>query len=415
MTNVERASAFARDILKQYTPETQPLSFWIFDIKGVEDAINRWKTAMPHVKPCFAVKCCPEPHLVKLLAELGCGFDCASIDEIKEVIKLGCQPDDITFSQTFKPYNQLIEADSLGICHTIVDSIEEIDKVAQYAPKMGVMLRVKENDLTAGHVFGDKFGVTDDEIPLCIKEIAKCGLKFDGVHFHVGSNSHNNEIFRLALQKARGVVTIAQEHGLEPYIVDIGGGFSQPAPFEQFASAIEDSIAALDFPKNFIFISEPGRYMASNSFHVVTSLHGKRVRTVEGKKRIEYVCGEGVHGAFGCCLWFEREMKCFCLDKDKENKETYDSLIYGPSCNGSDYVATGHFPEMTPGKDWLFFPNSGAYTISMASNFNGFESRFSKIYTLPSDDRKSVKIPEDLEKYSVPALSGRPGEWGVDN
>ena len=127
----------AKEIISQYTAENQPLGFWMFDIQGTLNAFERWKKNMPSVRPCFAIKCNPEPHFVKLLGDLGCGFDCASINEIKEVIQLGFKPEDITFSQCFKPFGQLIEAYKLGIRHTIVDSIEEIEKIAKYAPEMG--------------------------------------------------------------------------------------------------------------------------------------------------------------------------------------------------------------------------------------------------------------------------------------
>ncbi|EDR27353.1 ornithine decarboxylase, putative [Entamoeba dispar SAW760] len=398
---------FALSLINQFKPENQPLGFWIFDTKGAEKAVERWKKNMPTVRPCFAVKCNPEPHLVKLLGNLGCGFDCASLNEIKEVLDLGFSPEDITYSQTFKPYNQLIEASHLGIRHTIVDSIDEVQKIAKYAPEMGVMIRIMENDTSAGHVFGEKFGLHDNEVEIVLKEIKDKGLNLDGVHFHVGSDSHNSQIFTKALTKARNVVTLAEQFGMKPYLIDIGGGFSQIAPFEEFATTIEKTIKELEFPEGTRFIAEPGRYLASNVFHLVCSLHGKRVRIHNEKKQIEYTSGDGLHGSFGCCIWFEKQKICECVTQIiNENTKMYESIIYGPSCNGSDKVAIQDLPEMEPGKDWLLFPNMGAYTISMATNFNGFEERNHIIYTLPSQTTKTIEIPKSIECNSVPSLNG---------
>lgn len=395
----------AKEIIAQYTPENQPLGFWMFDIQGVLNAFERWQKAMPSVRPCFAIKCNPEPHFVKLLGDLGCGFDCASINEIKEVLQLGFKAEDITFSQSFKPFNQLIEAYKLGIRHTIVDSVEEIEKIGKYAPEMGVMIRIKENDTSAGHVFGDKFGIDDEEIDMILDVIKKNNVILQGIHFHVGSDSQNSQVFAAALKKAKIVFDNAVKLGMKPYLIDVGGGFSQVSPFEQFAETIEKTIKELNFPDYCHFVSEPGRYFASNSFHFVTSIHGKRVRTVNGKKKVEYVIGDGLHGNFGCCLWFERTKKCVSLTKEVTNEnEMYETIVHGPSCNGSDYVSKQLLPMLNQGEDWLFFPNMGAYTLSMATNFNGFEMKGHEMYTIPSETIKEVKVEIFGKRSDIPSF-----------
>ena len=400
----EEVLAFARDIIKQYTPETQPLGFWLFDIQSVENAVARWKKAMPSVRPCFAVKCNPEPHLVKLLGELGCGFDCATINEIKEVVKLGFNVQDIIFSQTVKPYDQLIESFKMGVMHSTVDSVDEIQKIAKYAPGMGVVIRVMENDPTAGYTLGDKFGIYIDEATEMIEEIKKHNLRLDGVHFHVGSGFQEEDVFRRALRKTKEIVDIAHKYGLKPYLFDLGGGFTQEGPFEKYGQVIEETIKELKFPEGSHFIGEPGRYMATYAWHLVSSIHGRRIRHRKENEVVEYTVGDGIHGNFGNITLFGERRYCESATSDEKEK-VFKSVVYGCTCDGSDIISEVELPMMESGKDWIIFPNNGAYTMSLCTNFNGFVNRNMKIYMLPSANRQTIEIDKEIEEKSIPALN----------
>ncbi|ELP92759.1 ornithine decarboxylase, putative [Entamoeba invadens IP1] len=410
--DLQRITDFAEPIIKRYNAENQPLAFWVFDIKSVEDAINRWAKVLPSVHPMYAVKCNPEPHLVELLGNLGCGFDCATLNEVKEVLKLGFRVEDITFSQVFKPYRDLIMAYALGVRLTIVDSVNEVQKIAKYAPDMGIMVRIMKNDTTANYSLGDRFGLRDEaEYEDVIKEIARLKLNMKGVHFHVGSDSQNCQIFKEALQVAKFLVDISHKYGLHPDLFDLGGGFSQTAPFEDFGEVIENSIKELGFPEGSRFIAEPGRYLASNAFHLVTSIHGKRVRNIDGKREIDYTVGDGIHGCLAHCLLFNREDECYCPTKRSEGAVLYKSYIFGPSCDGRDLTSSGLFPELQEGVDWIIFPCTGAYSISLATNFNGFESKEHDVHIMKSEDVDKIKVPPYIEKHSVHALRSKVPKW----
>ncbi|ELP95249.1 ornithine decarboxylase, putative [Entamoeba invadens IP1] len=394
--DLEALNKFALDITKKYTPETQPLAFWVFDIQSVENAITRWHKNLPTVKPCFAVKCNPEPHLVELVGKLGCGFDCATLNEVKEVLDLGFKAEDITFSQAYKPFGDLIAAYSLGVRLTLVDSVYEDMK----------------NDSSAGYTLGDRFGLKDErEFVEVLDEIEKLGLDMKGVHFHVGSDFHNVEAFKGALTTARHVAALAEKRGMKPCTFDVGGGFSQTEPFEEFAQVIENAIKELNFPAGSKFIAEPGRYLASDAFHLITSVHGKRLRIEEGKKEFDYTIGDGIHGGLAHCFLFKKIDDCYCLQKYGKKCEEFDSLIYGPSCNGADKVGAGKMPEMEEGVDWVVFPCAGAYTISLATNFNGFQSREHDVYVMKNKDINKITLPEEIEKNSIPALMSHTAHW----
>ncbi|ELP91354.1 ornithine decarboxylase, putative [Entamoeba invadens IP1] len=405
----QRIVDFAMPIIKKYDELTQPLAFWVFDIKGVEDAIALWKKAMPHIRPHFAMKSNPEPHLVELLGNLGCGFDCASLGEIKEVLKLGFSPADITYSHCFKPYDQLLKAYELGVRLTTVDCIDEVQKVKKYAPEMGVMVRILQNDGTTDFSYGKRFGLKPEEVEEVVAEIAKQELKMRGVHFHIRFDSHNEKTIIETLKSARDVVTIAQKYGLKPDLFDIGGGHMQNEDFEKFGKLFEDTITSLKFPDGSHFIAEPGRFLSSNAFHLVTSLHGKKVKKVNGEKMIDYTIGDGVHGCLAFCFMFKKELPCFSPTCKNPNK--VNSIIYGTTCNGADRVSSGLFPEMQPGVDWLIFPSTGAYSITLATNFNGFNFRQHDVYVMPNKDVKKIEVPLKIEKHSVHSLVSGVSHW----
>ena len=79
-----------RDIIKGYIKENASSvpdePFYIVSLDKVEEQFNKWVEYLPNVKPYFAVKSNPDDKIIGLLAKLGCGFDCASKNELKNVL-----------------------------------------------------------------------------------------------------------------------------------------------------------------------------------------------------------------------------------------------------------------------------------------------------------------------------------------
>ncbi len=89
---------------------------------------------MPNIKPHFAVKSDPDPMVIRVLHQLGCGFDCASIGEIRQVLRTGCDPSDIIFANTIKSPSALKYAKSCGVDLMTFDNAEELRKISQIFP-----------------------------------------------------------------------------------------------------------------------------------------------------------------------------------------------------------------------------------------------------------------------------------------
>ena len=141
------------------------------------------------VKTYIAVKCNNDPALLQVLSDQGTGFDCASIEEMRSVIRLGVDPSNILFANPCKTPAALSFAHELGVTRTVFDNIDELDKIKTYMPDAELLLRIYANDDSALICFGDKFGAHLDTTPQLLARVRELGLRMIGVSFHVGEKA----------------------------------------------------------------------------------------------------------------------------------------------------------------------------------------------------------------------------------
>lgn len=119
---------------------------YVYDLGNTVRLYRSWCAALPRVAPFYAVKCNPEPGLLRLLAALGAGFDCASKAEIEAVLALGVARDRVIFAHPCKRPADLRFARDAGIGLTTFDSEGELAKVAAHHPGVGLVMRVRCDD-----------------------------------------------------------------------------------------------------------------------------------------------------------------------------------------------------------------------------------------------------------------------------
>lgn len=123
--------------------------------------IFNWSQKLPWIQPHYAVKSNPIEHLIKdVHASNVCGFDCASKNEIKSVLKLGTNPADVIFSNSIKIESDIEYAYRKGVRFTTADTIDELIKIQKVAPKMKILWRISIKEKQAGlaTIFSNKFG-----------------------------------------------------------------------------------------------------------------------------------------------------------------------------------------------------------------------------------------------------------------
>ena len=257
--------------------------FIVTDLSRVVERYRLWQECFPNIQPFYAIKAQNNAPVRKLLGSLGCGFDCASLSEIQDVISSGVKPEDIIFAQPYKFLSHLKEALILGLI-TVCDVVSEVVKVGQTAKGLGVRPRVLVRILPVGstdaHKMSAKFGAPFETVQDMSKAAKEAGVDIVGISFHIGSGSNNFAAFVTTLVVARRWWDALAKAGFTLTVLDIGGGFPGEGGdlFTQFADVITQSLGDSfgDIRDEIDVIAEPGRFIVTSSQTIVTEVIAKK-------------------------------------------------------------------------------------------------------------------------------------------
>ena len=423
------------------------------DLEATAKLYRHLVSVMPRVNPHYAVKCFPDTGVLATLASLGAGFDCASAGEVLQVLNLGVASSRVIFANPCKRFVDLATISKHQVPHTTFDSAFELDKLASRCPGVGCVLRIRADDPTARMPFGVKYGATANEFLPLLQHAHSLGLRVAGVSFHVGSGAGSPGAYKNALLAARSVWDLYARDVepaalVRPWLVDIGGGltggFDEKTgdAFVQVGTSAPDAVAwavnaaldelfpETDFPGGLTCISEPGRYFAECSSHIVTRVFGKRERLPEAKVEaaepaqidyssdeceekknhssdeecetptpekaqpfsadggeVHYYISDGLYGGFNAIVydgWLPKAIpfrvnSCTggAMVVTEPGPRNAPATLFGPTCDSLDMVfcKLNDCPKLEVG-DWLLFPACGAYTQAGATDFNGIPSTF---------------------------------------
>lgn len=374
-------------------------AFYIVDLSHILYQYARWKKLLPDIVPYYAMKCNPNPVIIRLLALLGCGFDCASREEISAIKEQNVAPDRIIYANPCKESGQIKYARSQDVDTLVFDDVNELYKIKLYHPYANLVLRIATDDRYSMCRFSCKFGCsTNRETLHTIFGVCKAlELNLTGVSFHVGSGCQSIESYKKAISDSAMIFKEAKEFGFHMNLLDIGGGFPgmdsmsivegehdfpqkvenpNALSFEEIAKSIQQILNekfTVDELKEMNIIAEPGRYFVSGSHTLCLNVIGKKQKRNEetNKKEFIYYMNEGVYGSFNC-IFFDHAQPDLYPYNERDGTR-YTSTVFGPTCDSMDIIHKNlELPELAIG-EWCFVPNFGAYTLAAASNFNGFQ------------------------------------------
>ncbi|KAL1302242.1 hypothetical protein AAFC00_002665 [Neodothiora populina] len=370
-------------------------AFFVADMGEVYRQHLRWKKNLKRVKPHYAVKCNPDPQVLRLLAELGTGFDCASKSEIEMVLRHGVDPSRIIYAQPCKTKSYIRYAAKENVKQMTFDNADELYKIKELFPEAELFLRILTDDSASLCRLSLKFGAGLDTTGDLLALAKQLDLNVTGVAFHVGSGASDPEAFLKAVRDARFVFDQANALGYDLTTLDVGGGFVSET-FDEMAAVLS---AALDdyFPSTVRVIGEPGRYYVSSAFTIACNVIARR--TVEDKelgvKSYMLYMNDGVYGNFSSIMFdhqhpIPRVLKSAAktqyfgrdgMDAYDGNRPAIQYSIWGPTCDGIDCIAAEWACSQTVDVgDWLYFEEMGAYTKCSATKFNGFTDRHDTVY-----------------------------------
>ena len=364
---------------------TYPTPFYLYDEKGIRENAARLKQAFSWnrgYKEYFAVKATPNPFLLNILKDMGCGTDCSSMTELMMSKACGFSGSDIMFSSNDTPPEEFAYAEKLGAIINLDDitHIQCLEETLGHIPETiscrfnpGGLFKIS-NDIMDNP--GDsKYGMTAEQIGQAFKILKEKGAKHFGIHAFLASNTVTNEYYpMLAKILFELAVKLKEETGVHIAFINLSGGIGIPYRPDQEPNdilAIGDGVrrvyeeilvpAGMD---DVALCTELGRFMMGPYGALVTkAIHEKHTYK-------EYVgvdaCAvnlmrPAMYGAYHHITVMGRE--------DEPCTRMYD--VVGSLCENNDKFAIDRMlPEIKKG-DLLFIHDAGAHGFAMGYNYNG--------------------------------------------
>jgi ornithine decarboxylase len=332
---------------------------------------------LPQVQAYYAVKANPAPEIIHTFYKAGASFDVASMPEfmmvyenIKHLSAKAQQEfiwDKIIYANPTKPKETLMWLDQYKPLVTYDNPIE-LEKIKQYAPRAGLVLRLRVANTGSQCELSSKFGCDPGEAVDLIMAALEKGLAVEGLSFHVGSQCANFENFVQALNVAAAVMKESKERGHEIKILDMGGGFPAPynrhvRPFRELARVIRTEMERLFAPEIQI-LAEPGRFLVATAAKAVAKIIGRAVR--DGKTC--YYIDDSVYHTFSGIIFdhCQYHLKAF------KGGPAEVSAVFGQTCDGLDTISQSELLPELEIDDLVYADHIGAYSNASATYFNGF-------------------------------------------
>jgi ornithine decarboxylase len=301
------------------------------------------------------------------MLEEGAGFEIASVSELELLLAQGVPAADIFYSNPVKSRDQIASAAAKGVEWYVIDSVDELKKIHSIKADAKLYLRIDTPNIGSDWPLAGKFGAHPAEVRDIIATAARLRADLAGVAFHVGSQCRNPENWRVGIEKARAVFDHMTKVGLNPRLLNIGGGFPvrhvKPIPaIEVIGDVVNRSLEA--FPAKVKVIAEPGRFLVSDAGYFVCRIMGTATRA---NKRWMHLDA----GLFGGIIETAEGLK-YKIRTDRAGPDIPWNVA-GPTCDSIDVVMRDEpLPSDLQEGDYLYLRNAGAYTTAYASNFNGF-------------------------------------------
>lgn len=364
--------------------KTIPTPFHIYDEKGIRENAAKVKQAFAWNKgfrEYFAVKATPNPYLINILREYGCGLDCSSMTELMLADAIGCSGSDIMFSSNDTPDDEFVFAKEIGAIINLDDftHIDIIDKLIGVPETISCRFNPGGYFSIANSIMdnpGDaKYGFTKEQLIEGFKILKSKGAKNFGIHAFLASNTVTNDYYpELAKILFNLAVEVRDLTGCEIKFINLSGGVGIPykpdaepndilAIGEGVRKAYEEVLTANGMGDVAIF-TEMGRFMMGPYGGLVTQA------THEKHTYKEYI---GVD-ACACNLMRPAMYGAYhhitVLGKEgAECDHKYD--VTGSLCENNDKFAIDRMLPKVDMGDYMFIHDSGAHGFAMGYNYNG--------------------------------------------
>lgn len=369
----------------QEIAKTYPTPWYIYDEQGIIENAHKLREAFSWnkgFKEYFAVKATPNPFILKILKECGCGVDCASAAELRMAEACGFEAGEIMFSSNNTPSEEFGLAKSLGGIINL-DDITHIDTVELACDEFPEIMSCRYNPggiftLSNGimdHPGEAKYGMTPQQIREAFLIMQKKGVKQFGMHAFLASNTLGNDYYpKLAEILFREALAIREETGISLNFINLSGGIGIPYRPDEEANDIliigeevrkaYERILVENGMEEVSIYTELGRFMLGPYGALVTkAVHEKHIfkEYIGVDASAVNLMRPAMYGAYHHIT---------VLGKEEEKKDhRYD--VVGSLCENNDKFAIDReLPRIERG-DYLFIHDAGAHGYAMGYNYNG--------------------------------------------
>lgn len=368
------------EIVKDY-----PTPFHLYDEAGIRENARKVKEAFawnPGFKEYFAVKATPNPRILEILKEYGCGTDCSSATELMMSDAAGFSGQEIMFSSNDTPAEEFQMADKMGAIINLDDftHIEYLEKAIGHIPETiccrynpGGVFEISNGIMDNP---GDsKYGMTESQLMEAFRILREKGAKRFGIHAFLVSNTVTNDYYpMLASELFALAVRVKQETGIEVDFINLSGGVGIPYRPEEkpndigvIGEGVRREFERILAPAGLGDVSiytEMGRFMLGPYGCLVTrAIHEKHIYK-------EYI------GVDACAVNLMRPAMYGAYHHitvmGKENApcdHKYD--VVGSLCENNDKFAIDRMLPKIDRGDLLVIHDTGAHGFSMGYNYNG--------------------------------------------
>jgi len=365
---------------------------YVYSQRTLTEHFQKLTTAMAPVdhRICFAVKSNSNLSVLRVLANLGSGFDIVSAGELQRVIAAGGDPEKCVFAGVGKTEKEIEFALQQGVYCFNAESEPELQRINRVAARLKkiapVAVRVNPNITAHTHAkittgtYENKFGIALEQVAAIYARAAKLkNLRLRGLQMHIGSQITETTPFEQAVKKVLPLLRRLQaKYALEFF--SLGGGLgiiydpmlaSGDAAWWRTAAAkniltpasYAARILPLVQPLGLKILMEPGRFISGNAGALVT-----RVEFVKRTGRKNFVIVDAAMNDLIRPAFYDAHHEIVPLIK--KGAITLKSDVVGPICESGDYFCKDRpLPKVGEG-DFLALLSAGAYGFVMASNYN---------------------------------------------
>ena len=390
--------------------ETHPTPFHIYDEKAIRENVQYFQKAFSWnkgFKEYFAIKAAPNPYLMKVLRDAGCGIDCSSVAELELAKRVGMRGNEIMLTSNDTPAKEFQLAKDLGATINL-DDISHIDFVENNVglPETICMRYnpgdLKKGNLIIGHPEDAKYGFTHKQIINGYHILKEKGVEHFGIHTMVASNELDPDYFiETAEVLFNLIVEVYEKTGVKIEFANLGGGIGIPYKPEEIAVDLEYVSAGIEKLYNKMIVAnnlaplkiffELGRSITGPYGYLVTKVrHIKNTyKSFAGLDAcMVNLMRPAVYGAYHHITAVGKE--------NKMATEKYD--VTGSLCENNDKFAIDRELPMLEPNDILVIHDAGAHGHSMGFNYNG-KLKSAELLLRENGDVTEIRRAETVDDY----------------